>query len=80
MCIRDSGKLGLTQAEAVMDLISADGRQGAALANAALGLSLIHILSAFQPMMMEIQTKYKDKPEKQQEEMLKLQLCSYFDR
>lgn len=30
-------------------------------------------LSAFQPMMMEIQTKYKDKPEKQQEEMLKLQ-------
>ena len=30
-------------------------------------------MSAFQPMMMEIQTKYKDKPEKQQEEMLKLQ-------
>ena len=29
-----NGKLGLTQAEAVMDLISADGRQGAALANA----------------------------------------------
>ena len=28
-----NGKLGLTQAEAVMDLISADGRQGAALAN-----------------------------------------------
>ena len=27
-----NGKLGLTQAEAVMDLISADGRQGAALA------------------------------------------------
>ena len=33
-----NGKLGLTQAEAVMDLISADGRQGAALANAALGV------------------------------------------
>ena len=31
-----NGKLGLTQAEAVMDLISADGRQGAALANASL--------------------------------------------
>ena len=30
-------------------------------------------MSAFQPMMQEIQTKYKDKPEKQQEEMLKLQ-------
>ena len=30
-------------------------------------------MSAFQPMMQEIQTKYKDKAEKQQEEMLKLQ-------
>ena len=30
-------------------------------------------MSAFQPMMMEIQNKYKDKPEKQQEELLKLQ-------
>ena len=30
-------------------------------------------MSAFQPMIAEIQTKYKDKPEKQQEEMLKLQ-------
>lgn len=35
-----NGKLGLTQAEAVMDLIAADGRQGAALANAALGGAL----------------------------------------
>ena len=35
-----NGKLGLTQAEAVMDLISADGRQGAALANAALSGAL----------------------------------------
>ena len=30
-------------------------------------------MSAFQPMLQEIQTKYKNKPEKQQEEMLKLQ-------
>ena len=30
-------------------------------------------MSAFQPMIMDIQTKYKNKPEKQQEEMLKLQ-------
>ena len=30
-------------------------------------------MSAFQPMMMEIQNKYKDKPEKQQEELMKLQ-------
>lgn len=35
-----NGKLGLTQAEAVMDLVSADGRQSAALANAALGGAL----------------------------------------
>ena len=35
-----NGKLGLTQAEAVMDLISADGRQGAALANVALSGAL----------------------------------------
>ena len=30
-------------------------------------------MSAFQPMITEIQTKYKDKPEKQQEELMKLQ-------
>ena len=30
-------------------------------------------MSAFQPMIAEIQTKYKNKPEKQQEELLKLQ-------
>ena len=30
-------------------------------------------MSAFQPMIMDIQTKYKDKPEKQQEELMKLQ-------
>lgn len=35
-----NGKLSLTQAEAVMDLVSASGRQGAALANAALGGAL----------------------------------------
>lgn len=30
-------------------------------------------MSAFQPMVMEIQKKYKDKPEKQQEELTRLQ-------
>ena len=30
-------------------------------------------MSAFQPMLLDIQNKYKDKPEKQQEQMLKLQ-------
>ena len=34
-------------------------------------------MSAFQPMLLDIQKKYKDKPEKQQEEMLKLQQYGY---
>ena len=41
-----NGKLSLTQAEAVMDLISADGRQGAALAHASLGGALAKKLAA----------------------------------
>ena len=41
-----NGKLGLTQAEAVMDLISADGRQGAALANASLSGTLARKIAA----------------------------------
>ena len=35
-----NGKMSLTQAEAVMDIISADGKQGAALANASLSGAL----------------------------------------
>lgn len=34
-------------------------------------------MSAFQPMIAEIQTKYKNKPEKQQEELMKLQEQGY---
>ena len=34
-------------------------------------------MSAFQPMVMEIQKKYKDKPDKQQEELMKLQEQGY---
>ena len=41
-----NGKLDLTQAEAVMDLVSADGRQGAALANASLGGALAKKIAA----------------------------------
>ena len=41
-----NGKLSLTQAEAVMDLVSADGRQGAALANASLGGALARKIAA----------------------------------
>lgn len=50
-----NGKLGLTQAEAVMDLISADGRQGAALANAALGGALAKKISVQKEALTAIQ-------------------------
>ena len=50
-----NGKLSLTQAEAVMDLISADGRQGAALANAALGGALAKKISAQKEALTAIQ-------------------------
>ena len=41
-----NGKMGLTQAEAVMDMISADGKQGAALANASLSGALAKKIGA----------------------------------
>ena len=41
-----SGKMSLTQAEAVMDIISADGKQGAALANASLSGALAKKIGA----------------------------------
>ena len=50
-----NGKLGLTQAEAVMDLISADGRQGAALANAALSGALAKKIDAQKSALTAIQ-------------------------
>ena len=50
-----NGKLGLTQAEAVMDLISADGRQGAALANAALSGALAKKIDAQKQELTAIQ-------------------------
>ncbi len=34
-------------------------------------------MSAFQPLVAEIQKKYRDKPEKQQEELMKLQEQGY---
>ena len=50
-----NGKLGLTQAEAVMDLIAADGRQGAALANAALGGALAKKINAQKAQLTALQ-------------------------
>ena len=50
-----NGKLSLTQAEAVMDLISADGRQGAALANASLNGALAKKIHAEKEALMALQ-------------------------
>ena len=50
-----NGKLSLTQAEAVMDLISADGRQGAALANASLNGALAKKINAEKEALMALQ-------------------------
>ncbi len=50
-----NGKLGLTQAEAVMDLISADGRQGAALANASLSGALAKKINAQKESLTALQ-------------------------
>ena len=50
-----NGKLSLTQAEAVMDLISADGRQGAALANASLNGALAKKINAEKEALTALQ-------------------------
>ena len=50
-----NGKLSLTQAEAVMDLVSADGRQGAALANASLGGALARKIAAEKEALTSLQ-------------------------
>ena len=61
-----NGKLSLTQAEAVMDLISADGRQGAALANASLNGALAKKIGAEKNALTALQahlTAWVDFPE-----------------
>ena len=50
-----NGKISLTQAEAVMDLVSADGRQGAALANASLGGALARKIAAEKEALTSLQ-------------------------
>ena len=61
-----NGKMSLTQAEAVMDLISAGGRQGAALANAAKEGALARKIAAQQEVLTALQahlTAWVDFPE-----------------
>ena len=61
-----NGKLGLTQAEAVMDLIAADGRQGAALAKSALDGALAQRIAGIQAALQTLAahlTAWIDYPE-----------------
>ncbi len=61
-----NGKMSLTQAEAVMDLIAAGGRQGAALANAARGGALAKKIAGEQQTLTSLQahlTAWVDFPE-----------------
>ena len=74
-----NGKLGLTQAEAVMDLISADGRQGAALANASLNGALAKKIGAEKDALTALQahlTAWVDFPEEDVPALENAQLVS----
>lgn len=62
----ENGRMSLTQAEAVMEVISADGRQGAALARSALDGSLAKTISGIQAALRTLSahiTAWVDYPE-----------------
>ncbi len=62
----ENGRLSLTQAEAVMEVISANGRQGAALAQAALDGALAKRIGAIQTALQSLNahlTAWMDYPE-----------------
>ena len=72
-----NGKIGLTQAEAVMDIISADGKQGAALANAALSGALAKQINAQKASLNALQAHlaaWVDFPEEDVPELEESQL------
>ena len=73
-----NGKLSLTQAEAVMDIISADGRQGAALANASLNGVLARKIAAQKDALTALQAHlaaWVDFPEEDVPELSQSHLC-----
>ena len=74
-----NGKLGLTQAEAVMDLISADGRQGAALAKSALDGALARRIAGIQAALQTLAahlTAWIDYPEEDVPEVSQAELIA----
>jgi len=73
-----NGKLSLTQAEAVMDIISADGRQGAALANASLNGALARKIATQKDALTALQAHlaaWVDFPEEDVPELSQSHLC-----
>ena len=73
-----NGRLDLTQAEAVMDIISADGRQGAALANASLNGALARKIAAQKDALTALQAHlaaWVDFPEEDVPELSQSHLC-----
>ena len=73
-----NGRLDLTQAEAVMDIISADGRQGAALANASLNGVLARKIAAQKDALTALQAHlaaWVDFPEEDVPELSQSHLC-----
>lgn len=73
-----NGRVDLTQAEAVMDIISADGRQGAALANASLNGALARKIAAQKDALTALQAHlaaWVDFPEEDVPELSQSHLC-----
>ena len=74
----ENGRMSLTQAEAVMDIISADGRQGAALANASLNGALARKIAAQKDALTALQAHlaaWVDFPEEDVPELSQSHLC-----
>ncbi|MGN0984518.1 MAG: tRNA uridine-5-carboxymethylaminomethyl(34) synthesis GTPase MnmE, partial [Gemmiger sp.] len=75
----ENGRLSLTQAEAVMEVISANGRQGAALAKAALDGALAKRIGAIQTALQSLSahlTAWVDYPEEDVPELTPARLSA----
>lgn len=77
-----NGRLSLTQAEAVMDLISATGRQGAVLAETALDGALARKIEHYKQLLVELAghlAAWVDFPEEDVPELQQDNLCQTLD-
>ena len=75
----ENGRMGLTQAEAVMEIISAEGRQGAALAKSALDGALARRIASIQAALQTLAahlTAWIDYPEEDVPEVSQAELIA----